>query len=199
MSHSSFLSKRIFDLVFSSFGLLIFLPLILTLWLLTSIVHGRNGFFLQRRVGQYGKPFTVVKLLTMMPSTSVSTNVTVAGDPRITTFGRLLRKYKLDELPQLFNIFIGDMSFVGPRPDVPELSDTLQDGDRRVLLLKPGLTGPATIKYRNEERLLAEVADPEAYNRNVIWPDKVLLNLNYLDNWSLLLDVKLVVQTLFRY
>ena len=108
-----------------------------------------------------------------------------------------MRKYKLDELPQLFNIFLGDMSFVGPRPDVSGFADKLQGHDRRFLLLKPGITGPASIKYRNEELLLASVQDPEAYNSNVIWPDKVSINLHYMENWSLISDFVYIFLTIF--
>lgn len=192
------MQKRMFDVVFSIIGLALFSPLIFFLWLASSIVHRRNGFFCQRRIGQHGKPFTVIKLLSMSRS-SDSSHVTVFGDQRITPFGSFIRKYKLDELPQLINILLGDMSFVGPRPDVPGFADKLVGPDRRVLLLKPGITGPATIKYRNEERLLALVPDPEQYNSDVIWPDKVSINLRYLDSWSLASDIRLIVRTFFRY
>lgn len=107
-----------------------------------------------------------------------------------------MRKYKLDELPELWNVLIGDMSFVGPRPDVPGYADKLVGEDRKILLLKPGITGPASIKYRNEEELLAQQADPIKYNDGVIFPDKVKINLNYLENWSFITDIKLIIYTI---
>ena len=123
-------------------------------------------------------------------------SVSVAGKNRITPFGAKLRKYKLDELPELWNVLIGDMSFVGPRPDVPGYADKLVGEDRKILLLKPGITGPASIKYRNEEELLAQQADPIKYNDEVIFPDKVKINLNYLENWSFITDIKLIIYTI---
>lgn len=123
-------------------------------------------------------------------------SVSVAGENRITPFGAKLRKYKLDELPELWNVLIGDMSFVGPRPDVPGYADKLVGEDRKILLLKPGITGLASIKYRNEEELLAQQADPIKYNDEVIFPDKVKINLNYLENWSFITDIKLIIYTI---
>ena len=118
--------------------------------------------------------------------------VTTKNDPRITIIGRLLREYKLDELPQLYNVFVGTMSFVGPRPDVPGFLDELEGADRRLLLIKPGITGPASIKYSNEADLLSQVDDPVAYNAEVIWPDKVRINLEYMDNWSMKADINYI-------
>ena len=123
-------------------------------------------------------------------------SVSVAGENRITPFGAKLRKYKLDELPELWNVLIGDMSFVGPRPDVPGYADKLVGEDRKILLLKPGITSPASIKYRNEEELLAQQIDPIKYNDEVIFPDKVKINLNYLENWSFITDIKLIIYTI---
>lgn len=125
-------------------------------------------------------------------------SVTVAGSSDITFFGRFMRKFKIDELPQLFNVFIGKMSFVGPRPDVPGFADCLTGPDRRMLQLKPGITGPASIKYRNEESILASVDDPFLHNQYVIWPDKVRINIDYLDKCSLFYDLKLIFLTLFK-
>lgn len=123
-------------------------------------------------------------------------SVSVAGESRITPLGAVLRKYKLDELPELWNVLIGDMSFVGPRPDVPGYADKLKGDDRDILLLKPGITGPATLKYRNEEELLATQPDPQAYNDNVIYPDKVRINLDYLHTHTILGDIKIIFKTL---
>lgn len=111
--------------------------------------------------------------------------------------GAKLRKYKIDELPELWNVLIGDMSLVGPRPDVPGYADNLQGGDRRMLLLKPGITGPASLKYRNEEELLAGQDNPQKYNDEVLFPDKVRINIEYLDNWSFWNDIKIIVYTVF--
>ena len=117
-------------------------------------------------------------------------SVSVKGESRITPLGAVLRKYKLDELPELWNVLIGDMSLVGPRPDVPGYADRLEGEDRRMLLLKPGITGPASLKYRNEEELLAEQENPQRYNDEVLFPDKVRINIEYLDNWSFGKDIK---------
>ena len=121
--------------------------------------------------------------------------VTVANDARVTRLGAWLRKSKLDELPQLYNVFVGEMSFVGPRPDVPGFADRLTGDFRQVLDLRPGITGPATIKYRDEEMLLERVSDPENYNKTVIFPDKAKINLEYLNSWSLLKDVRYILVT----
>ena len=120
---------------------------------------------------------------------------TADGDQRITKTGRILRKLKIDELPQLFNVLLGQMSLVGPRPDVPGFADQLAGDDRIILSIRPGITGPASIAFRNEEEILAAVDDPEVYNREVIWPEKVAINKQYVQTQSLLGDVKLILQT----
>ncbi len=127
----------------------------------------------------------------------IRTSVTAANDPRITNFGKFLRKTKLDELPQLFNVLKGDMSLVGPRPDVPGFADKLQGENRKILALKPGITGLATIAFKNEEELLAEQENPEQYNREIIWPEKVRLNKKYIEQYSFLLDLKILWKTVF--
>lgn len=124
--------------------------------------------------------------------------VSVAGESRITPLGHVLRRYKLDELPELWNVLLGDMSFVGPRPDVPGYADQLEGGDRDVLKLRPGITGPASLKYANEEELLATVEDPIKYNDEVIFPDKVRINLEYYHCNSVWGDCKIIWQTIFR-
>lgn len=151
-------------------------------------------FFKQKRVGQYGKLFTMVKFRTMKINHGGS-SISVKGENRITPLGAILRKYKLDELPELFNILEGDMSFVGPRPDVPGYADQLSGNDRLILNLKPGLTGPASLKYSNEEEILANQSDPKKYNDTVIYPDKVRINLNYYKHMNFLLDIKIVLYT----
>lgn len=188
--------KRVFDFVFSLLGLVLSGGLIVLAWLAASLDTRSNGFFTQARVGKDGKQFTLVKIKTMRPGHELTTTVTRSGDPRITSLGRFFRKTKIDELPQLWNVLCGDMSFVGPRPDVPGFADQLEGEERLLLSIRPGITGPATLKYRNEERLLASADDPEAYNRDVIWPDKVRINLDYIRRWSLLSDLRYIWQTI---
>ncbi len=190
--------KRSFDIVLAAVGLLLFWWLIIAAFIAASFDTRSSGFFTQERVGRDGKLFKVVKIKTMRPDSHLTTTVTQSGDPRITALGKLFRGSKIDELPQLWNVFVGDMSFVGPRPDVPGFADSLQGDDRKVLLIRPGITGPATLKYRNEEELLAQQSDPEAYNREVIFPDKVKINLDYIGSWSLLGDLSYIMQTVRR-
>lgn len=196
MTNFDFALKRSFDIGASFIGLLVFWPLITVTWYLARRDTGSTGFFRQERIGRGGKVFKVIKLRTMLPVEG--TTVTQVGDARITKLGAKLRLYKLDELPQLWNVLIGDMSFVGPRPDVPGFMDKLTGSDRRILKLRPGITGPATLKYRDEEELLAKVDNPEHYNVDVIWPDKVRINLEYLDNWSFAKDLTYIVKTVLR-
>ena len=190
-------SKRICDLTCAFWGLLATCWLILLAWIIASIDTRSNGFFTQQRVGKDGRLFKVIKIKTMLPDKCVQTTVTQSGDPRITQVGAFWRKTKIDELPQLWNVFVGDMSFVGPRPDVPGFADKLQGDERVMLAIRPGITGPATLKYRNEEELLAAQPDPEKYNREVIWPDKVRINRRYISNWSFCLDLKYIWRTVF--
>ena len=187
--------KFLFDRVSSLFGLLFLSPVLLFVALLIRIkMPGGPIIFKQKRVGQYGRLFTMYKFRTMTVSHTGS-SVSVKGESRITPLGVKLRKYKLDELPELWNVLIGDMSFVGPRPDVPGYADKLEGDDRRMLLLKPGITGPASLKYRNEEELLAEQENPQKYNDEVLFPDKVRINIDYMDHWSFGKDVKIIVYT----
>ncbi|TRW24646.1 sugar transferase [Flavobacterium zepuense] len=178
--------KRLFDITVS-FTALIFLGwLIVVLFIVASISTGQNGLFIQKRIGRYGRPFSIFKVRSMKDT---------ANGKQVTSFGRFLRKYKLDELPQLFNVLFGTMSFVGPRPDLPGYYDQLTGTDRDVLTLRPGITGPASIKYANEEAILAAVTNPEIYNDTVIFPDKVRINKNYLVHQSLFLDIKIMFYT----
>jgi len=185
--------KRGFDLIFALIGLWLLWPIILLCWVIAWRDTGANGFFFQTRIGQGGRPFRVVKLRTMRQAPGPF--VTTAQDTRITAWGARLRRWKLDELPQLWNVLWGQMSFVGPRPDVPGYSDRLEGDDRRLLSLRPGITGPATLKYRDEESLLAAQTDPQTYNDQVIWPDKVAINLRYLDGWSFRRDLSYILET----
>lgn len=156
---------------------------------------GLSGFFRQTRVGKDGKLFKVLKIRSMRPVEGVVTTVTTDHDPRISKVGRFWRKSKIDELPQLWNVFVGDMSFVGPRPDVPGFADKLQGEDRLMLTIRPGITGPATVKYKKEEEILAAQADPEKYNQEVIWPDKVCINIDYIKNYSIGKDIRYIIKT----
>lgn len=190
--------KRSFDFILSAVGLVLSGWLIFIAWIIASIDTKSNGFFLQKRVGKDGKLFTVIKIKTMRPLTGVDTTITQDGDPRITKWGRFFRKTKIDELPQLINVLLGQMSFVGPRPDVPGYADKLEGDDKRVLSIRPGITGPATLAYRNEEEILAAQEDPQKYNDEVIYPDKVRINLEYIDNWSLKKDIYYIYKTIVK-
>lgn len=152
--------------------------------------------FSQIRTGRMGIPFTIYKFRTMTINHGGNT-ISVKGENRITHVGAILRKYKLDELPELWNVLRGDMSFVGPRPDMPEYSKKLIGEKRKILELRPGLTGPATLKYANEEELLASVDDPQKYNDEVVWPDKVRINLDYYYNRSFFGDIIIILKTVF--
>ncbi len=192
------LLKRSFDIALSFLCLLFFWWLILLAWLAASLDTQSNGFFVQSRVGRDGKLFKVVKIKTMVEKPSMRTTVTCRGDPRITRLGAIFRRYKIDELPQIWNVLLGQMSFVGPRPDVSGFADTLKDEERVMLSIRPGITGPATLKYRNEEELLASQADPEVYNREIIWPDKVNINIGYIRDWSLWSDIRYIWETVAK-
>ena len=150
--------------------------------------------FRQQRVGREGRLFTMVKFRTMLVNHG-GNSVSVAGESRITPLGSVLRRWKLDELPELWNVLLGDMSFVGPRPDVPGYADTLTGEDREILQLRPGITGPASMKYRDEEEILSAVENPQKYNDEVIFPDKVRINRLYLHDHSFFLDLKMIVAT----
>jgi lipopolysaccharide/colanic/teichoic acid biosynthesis glycosyltransferase len=154
-------------------------------------------FFRQKRAGKDSRIFILYKFRTMQLNDGKNT-VTARNDSRITREGAFLRKWKMDELPELFNVLIGDMSFVGPRPDMPEYAENLEGEDRKILSLRPGITGPATLKYLDEEEILANVPDPIEYNDRVIYPDKVRINLKYADRYSLPEDLKMIYYTIIR-
>ena len=187
--------KWVFDRVMALVGLVVLSPLLAVVAILIAIkMPGGPVLFRQKRVGQYGELFTMVKFRSMTVAHSGS-SISVAGESRITPLGAKLRKYKLDELPELWNVLIGDMSFVGPRPDVPGYADKLAGEDREILQLKPGITGPASLKYRNEEEILASVEDPIRYNDEVIFPDKVRINREYMEEWSFWGDIRIIFKT----
>ena len=201
--------KWIFDRLMALIGLLVLWPLLLIVAILVKVkMPGGPALFVQKRVGKDGRLFDCHKFRTMTVKHNGST-VSVAGDSRITPLGAKLRHYKLDELPGLWDVLIGNMSFVGPRPDVPGYADQLQGDDRRVLKLRPGITGPATLKYRLEDEMISEyVAKKQAegdkremqeiaveYNDKVIYPDKVRLNKYYLDHYSFVKDIQMMCCT----
>lgn len=188
--------KRTFDLLVALVGLVVLGWLVLLAAIISTLETRQCGFFTQVRVGRYGRSFNVIKLRTMRADRGASTTVTTANDARITRFGRIFRKLKVDEIPQLVNVLIGQMSIVGPRPDVLGFADRLQGADRLMLTVKPGITGPATLKYRNEEKLLAEQDDSESFNRNVLFPDKVKINVEYVKSWSLAKDLQYIWKTI---
>lgn len=190
--------KRLFDLVFAFFGLVIFGIPVIVLILLATFSTGKFGLFGQKRVGKNAKIFKMYKIRSMKRPEDSDISITIAGDPRITGFGKFLRKFKLDELPQLFNVLIGEMSFVGPRPDVIGYADKLEGNDRIILSVKPGITGPATLRFKNEEEILAEQKDPKEYNDHVIWPEKVKMNIQYIENWTLWKDIMYIFKTIFK-
>ena len=187
--------KYIFDRMAALLGLLLIWWLLIVVAILIKVkMPGGPALFRQTRIGRHGKPFTIYKFRTMTVGHGGS-SVSVAGESRITPLGAVLRRYKIDELPELWNVLIGDMSFVGPRPDVPGYADRLQGDDREMLELRPGITGPASLKYRNEEELLAAVDNPQEYNDTVIYPDKVRINRYYLHNYSFVKDIEMIVCT----
>ena len=187
--------KYLFDRLVSLIGLLVLWPVFLVVAVLIRIkMPGGPVLFKQKRVGKDGRLFTMVKFRSMTVGHGGS-SVSVAGESRITPLGAKLRRYKLDELPELWNVLKADMSFVGPRPDVPGYADALTGEDREVLALRPGITGPASLKYRNEEEILASVEDPQKYNDEVIFPDKVRINRYYLHHYSFWMDIRLIVAT----
>jgi len=187
--------KRSFDVIGALVGLTLTWWIILIAYLAAWIDTGKSGFFRQERVGKEGSRFKTIKIRTMRDIPGFDTNVSSLDDPRITRLGGNFRKYKIDELPQLVNVLLGDMSFVGPRPDVPGYADRLKGEDSVILKVRPGITGPATLKYRNEEELLMQQKDPEKYNDEVIYPDKVNINREYIENYSFVSDLRYILET----
>lgn len=196
MSNTQVCTKRVFDIVLSLVALVLLLPIIFFCIMLVRISTGEPGLFKQKRIGRRAREFTIYKIRTMRTDSRFLSTVTVENDPRITTIGSFLRKTKVDEFPQLWNVLIGEMSFVGPRPDVRGFADKLEGSDLKILELRPGITGPATIKYRGEENILGSVENPDIFSSQVLYPDKVKLNLDYISNWSLMTDIKLILITL---
>lgn len=188
--------QRVFDVACAGAGLLLLWPLLAMLALLVVMRDGRPVFFSQTRVGRYGEPFRIWKFRTMRAN-SRGSSITAAGDARITVIGAFLRKYKLDELPQLFNVLLGEMSLVGPRPEVPEYVRAEAPIWRSVLEVRPGITDLASLLYRDEEALLVGATDPAAFYREQVLPAKLVLNLMYLDSRTLARDIRLILLTIY--
>ena len=190
--------KYIFDRLFSLILLVVLSPVMLVIFIFHKIKMPKGSFlYRQVRVGKDAKLFRIFKIRTLVDDSELGGSVTIAGDERILPFGKWLRDSKVDTFFELINILIGDMSFVGPRPDVPGYADKLEGDDRVILKLRPGLTGPASIKYRHEGKILAEQDDPQRYNDEVIWPDKVKINKDYYENWSVWRDISILWETIF--
>lgn len=192
--------KHLFDRISALAGLIILLPFILIIFIIHKIVMDKGRFlYVQERIGRYGKKFNIYKIRTMKSCNDVNNIfVTTINDERILPFGRWLRRTKLDEIVELVNVLRGEMSLVGPRPDVAGYADKLQGEDRKILELKPGITGPASLKYINEEELLAKVDEPQKHNDEIIYPDKVKINLDYYYNRTFWGDIKIILKTIFR-
>ncbi len=190
------LLKRIFDIIASFLGLLVLFPFLLIAGLLVKFSSKGPVLFRQERAGRHGKPFTIYKFRTMIVDHGGS-SISVKGEKRITPVGAILRKLKIDELPELWNILIGDMSFVGPRPDMPDYAARLKGEQKDILSVRPGLTSPASIKYAREEEILSKVHNPQKYFDEVIWPDKNRMNLAYVRERSFIGDINLIIRTLF--
>ena len=189
--------KRQFDFWVALIGLLLVGWMILPVALIAKYDTGISGFFLQKRVGRNGNLFNVIKIRTMRHIDGFTSYITIDKDPRISKAGNFFRKSKIDELPQLWNVLVGKMSFVGPRPDLPGFADELKGEDRIILTIRPGITSPASLKYKEEEVLLAGVEDPVKYNKEVVYQDKVRINKEYIRNYSFGKDIYYILKTVF--
>jgi lipopolysaccharide/colanic/teichoic acid biosynthesis glycosyltransferase len=190
--------KRLFDFITSLTGLIVLFPIFIIVALLVKISSEGPVFFVQERIGKNGKIFQMIKFRSMIDIQNFNSTISVKGDIRVTKIGAFLRKFKLDELPELWNVLKGDMSLVGPRPDVCGYADNLIGEDRKILELRPGITGVASLKYYDEEDILASQDNPLKFNDEVIYPDKVRLNLDYYYNNNLWIDIKIIFATIFR-
>ncbi len=191
--------KRIFDFVFSLIGLIILSPLFFVISLLIIFDSKGGVFYIQKRIGKKFKEFGIIKFRTMRPDSDKRGLLTVGGrDSRITKAGYFLRKYKLDELPQLINVFKGEMSFVGPRPEVKKYVDLYNEEQKKVLLVKPGITDNASIEFSNENEILGKYADAEKAYIEIVMPAKLNLNLNYINQQNFINDMKIILKTIFK-
>ncbi|MBR1774779.1 MAG: sugar transferase [Bacteroidales bacterium] len=190
--------KRVFDIVFSFFGLLILSPVFVILSFAVGLTSKGGVFYKQKRVGRYNKDFTLYKFRSMRVGADKGSLITIGGrDSRITKVGYFIRKFKLDELPQFFNVLIGDMSFVGPRPEVRYYVDMYSKEQMQVLNVRPGITDPASIAYRNENELLERQDNPKQYYIDVVMPDKLRINLEYINSRTFFSDINVIFQTFF--
>ena len=190
--------KRLFDLLLSICLLVILFSLFIIISFIIKISSRGPIFFIQERVGKDAKLFKMIKFRTMYLNQKNTSSITIKGDLRVTKIGVFLRKYKLDELPELINVVVGHMSMVGPRPDVSGYADKLVGEDSKIVRLRPGITGPASLKYANEEEILSSKDNPKLYNDNILYPDKVKINLDYYYNNNIWLDIKIIFLTIFR-
>ncbi|NTW83790.1 MAG: sugar transferase [Chlorobiaceae bacterium] len=190
------IQKRLLDIAGSVIGLIIFSPVLVAVAIVVRLTSPGPVLFMQSRVGRHGRLFRCIKFRTMIVDAHEQGSITAHGDSRITRVGRALRRYKLDELPQLWNVLAGNMSLVGPRPDVPGYADQLTGEDRRILDLLPGITGPATILFRNEERLISMAENKKAFNDEVIYPEKMRINREYMETCTVFRDVGYIVATI---
>lgn len=190
------MTKRLFDIILSAFGLMLILPLLVVVAIWIKLDSAGPVFYRQVRVGRGGKDFRIYKFRSMYVDSDKRGLITVGGhDPRVTRAGYYIRRFKLDELPQLINVLVGDMSFVGPRPEVRKYVDLYTPEQLHVLDVRPGITDAASIKYRNENELLAAVANPDQYYIEVIMQDKLRINLEYVAHHSLMGDLRLILAT----
>jgi len=191
--------KRIFDIIFSMGGIIILSPFFILFWVLIKLESKGNPVFVQKRVGKNNEDFNLFKFRTMFPDSEKKGSITIGGrDPRITKVGYYLRKFKIDELPQLFNVFIGDMSFVGPRPEVRKYVAMYSNQQLEVLSVKPGITDYASIKYFNENEILGRSKNPDEDYIQIIMPEKLKLNLDYIQDRNFLKDIQIIFMTLLR-
>ena len=187
--------KRLFDIVCAALGLLVLSPVLLVCALLVGLTSPGGVLFRQERIGKDGVPFTIYKFRSMRKD-NAGLKISTSHDTRITPVGRVLRKTKLDELPQLWNVLKGDMSFVGPRPEVREYTDLYTPEQRQVLMVRPGITGLASIRYRNENELLTASSDPNRTYIEEVMPAKLALDLEYIPRGCISYDIKLILETL---
>ena len=193
------MAKRLFDIVSSGIGLLCLAPFFVVMAIWIKLDSRGPVFYRQTRVGRYGRDFRIFKFRSMRVGSDKGRQITVGErDPRITRSGYFIRRYKIDELPQLINVFLGDMSIVGPRPEVRKYVDLYSEEQRKVFQVRPGITDLASIKYRNENELLSQVDDPDTYYIDVIMPDKLAINLEYIRHQSFMGDIKIIFNTLFK-
>jgi len=193
------MKKRIFDIIISVFAIIILSPLFLLISIVIKLTSKGPIFFIQERIGLKGSIFKIIKFRTMINDHNSLNVVSIKNDSRITVVGKILRKYKLDEIPELINVLVGSMSLVGPRPDVPGYVDLLKGENRKILTLKPGITGPASLKYFNEEEILSSKKNPKDYNDKIIFPDKVKINLDYYYKNNIWIDIKIIFATILKF